>query len=312
MSATTASDSHMIHEARNRPRVSIIAAVAGLLLLATAILQTVGPKVSVQEATLVLITENKRAGLDILAGVINLFGSAAIALALVFLIDATRARNPATAPWFRWVAVLGAALSGIAGLIYSIEIASKAHQFVSSGSQTYEEAHHLTGSGLIVIMPALALLGALLVAIAFVLISLQAMRVGLLTRFMGYVGMFVGALVLFPIIPLPVVEIYWFFALAVLLAGRWPGAEPPAWRSGRAERWPTSQELREQRIRAAGGKPAGRQGGKPAGRQAGKPAGRLGAGKPATAPAANGGGAAGQATGPSARASAKRKRKRKR
>jgi hypothetical protein len=310
MSATTASDSHMISEARNRPRVSIVASVAGLLLLATAILQTVGPKVSVQEATLVLITENKRAGLDILAGVINLFGSAAIALTLVFLIDATRARNPATAPWFRWVAVVGAALSGVAGLVYSIEIAQKAHQFVSSGTQTYEEAHHLTSSGLIVALPALALLGALLVAVAFVLISLQAMRVGLLTRFMGYVGMFVGALVLFPILPLPVVEIYWFFALAVLLAGRWPGGEPAAWRSGRAERWPTAQELREQRIRAAGGKVGGRQAARPAGKAGAKAAG---AGKAAAPSGTNGDTAAATTTATtSARTGAKRKRKRKR
>ncbi len=299
MSATPADD-RLAYEARTRPRVAVVAAAAGVLLLVTAILQTIGPKDSVQEATLVLITESKRAGLDILAGVINVFGSLAIALALIYLIDATRARNPATPSWFRMVVVLGALLSAVAGLIYAIEIASKAHQFVSTGAQTYQEAHHLTSGGLIVALPALALLGALLVAVAFVLVSLQAMRVGLLTRFMGYLGMFVGALVLFPLIPLPVVEIYWLVALAVLLVGRWPSGEPASWRTGRAERWPTAQELREQRIRAAGGTP-----GKPAGRPPGR---GFGAGRRSKAAASE----APVVTATPTRTPQKRKRKRKR
>ncbi len=299
MSATTA-DERLSYETRTRPRVAVIAVVAGALLLVTAILQTVGPKIGVQEATLVLITENKRAGLDILAGVVNTIGSLAIAAALVYLIDSARARNQTTPSWLRILAIVGAVLSAVAGLIYAIEIADKAHQFVSSGTQTYPEAHQLTSGGLIVALPAIALVGALLVAMAFVLVSLQAMRVGLLTRFMGYLGMFAGVLVLFPLIPLPVVEIYWFLALAVLLGGRWPNGEPASWRTGRAERWPTAQELREQRIRAAGGTA-----GKPAGRLARK---GLGAGRGSQAAASE---TPVVAAAP-ARTPQKRKRKRKR
>ena len=40
-------------------------------------------------------------------------------------------------------------------------------------------------------------------AVAFVLVSLQAMNQGLLSRFMGYLGMFAGALVLFQITQVP-------------------------------------------------------------------------------------------------------------
>ncbi len=46
--------------------------------------------------------------------------------------------------------------------------------------------------------------------------------VGLLPRFMGYVGMFAGFLVLFPIIVIPVVQLYWLVAIAILLSGNWP------------------------------------------------------------------------------------------
>src|SRR5437588_4168859 len=91
--------------------------------------------------------------------------------------------------------------------------------------------------------------------------SLNARRVGLLTRFMGYLGIFTGVLVLFPIgSPVPVVQGFWLIALGTLLYGRWPTGMPPSWRSGRAEPWPSSQQLREQRIRASGrdgrGKPS--------------------------------------------------------
>jgi hypothetical protein len=49
----------------------------------------------------------------------------------------------------------------------------------------------------------------------------------------------------------PVVQCFWLFMLALLFSGRWPNGVPPAWRTGRAEPWPTSAELREQRARAA-------------------------------------------------------------
>ena len=44
-------------------------------------------------------------------------------------------------------------------------------------------------------------------------------------------------------------------ALAYLLTGRWPSGVPPAWSSGRAERWPTRAELA-----AAGGQAPARGG----------------------------------------------------
>ena len=91
-------------------------------------------------------------------------------------------------------------------------------------------------------------------AVAFVLVALQAMNVGLLTRFMGYLGMFAGALFLFQITQVPVVQCFWLLALAYLLSGRWPTGVPPAWRTGRAEPWPSSAEVRAQRMAQGGGR----------------------------------------------------------
>jgi hypothetical protein len=90
-----------------------------------------------------------------------------------------------------------------------------------------------------------------MVAVSFVLVALAAMQQGLLTRFMGYLGIFAGALVLFQIVQIPVVQGYWLAALAYMFSGRWPSGMPPAWISGRAEPWPSSAEMRARR--AAGG-----------------------------------------------------------
>jgi hypothetical protein len=73
---------------------------------------------------------------------------------------------------------------------------------------------------------------------------------------MGYVGVFAGVMILFPILStVPVVQGYWLLALGYLLSGRWPSGVPAAWSTGQIERWPTTAELREQRDSEATGKP---------------------------------------------------------
>jgi hypothetical protein len=150
-------------------------------------------------------------------------------------------------------------LAAISGVAYAIVIAMKASDFVSHGSQTYEQAHSLTSGAGLVALPLLGQFAALLLAVAFVMTSLNAMRVGLLTKFMGYLGIFSGVLVMFPIgSPVPVVQGFWLLALAYLFSGRWPSGVPPAWRSGKAEPWPTAAEMRERRTRSGGGGGPGR------------------------------------------------------
>ncbi|HEY0435073.1 MAG TPA: hypothetical protein VGC92_00420, partial [Phenylobacterium sp.] len=232
--------------------------LAGLLLVAGAVCQLAGPHTKVNELTLNLIYANKRVPLDVAAVCLNALGLAALALTLLFLFGAARGRNAQTQPFVPAFALVGGIGGAIMGVINEVLIATKSHQFVTTGTQTYPQANHLTSGTAFQIVPLLGLICALLLAVALVLSSLAAMRVGLLTRFMGYLGMFAGALVLFQITQVPVVQAYWLFALAYLFSGRWPTGVPPAWRSGRAEKWPTSQEMREQRVRAAGARGAGR------------------------------------------------------
>lgn len=83
--------------------------------------------------------------------------------------------------------------------------------------------------------------GVLALGFAYIFIALNAMRAGLLSRFTGILGIIVGALTVLPLLPGPVVQIFWLGSLAVLFLGRWPGGRGPAWETGRAEPWPVPQ-----------------------------------------------------------------------
>ncbi len=241
------------YESHVKVRQAVIAALAGVFLLVAAALQVAGPQPKVSELTIDLITRHKRVALDVVAAVISGLGLCALAWTLAFLFGIARARNPRAQPFIRLVAIAGGLLAAIGAIVYPILLATKANQFVTHGSQTYQEAKQLTsGSGLVPVQLA-GLLGALLLAVGIVMTSLTAMRVGLLTRFTGYLGIFTGVLVLFPIgSPVPIVQGFWLLSLAYLFTGRWPSGLPPAWSSGKAEPWPSSQEMREQRMKARG------------------------------------------------------------
>ncbi len=249
-------DEALLYESRVRSRQVAVAIVAGICLIIASAIQLSGPHTKVDELTLDLLVANQRFPLDLISSVINAIASLAIAWTLLFLFRAARARNPEKArPYVRVLTMVGGGLAALAGVVYAIVVAIKVHEFATSGDQTYTEANHLTsGPGLL----GLQLIGqaaALLVAVAFVLVSLQAMNQGLLSRFMGYLGMFAGALVLFQITQVPVVQTYWLLAIAYLISGRWPTGVPPAWRSGRAEPWPSSAEMRARRATEVGARP---------------------------------------------------------
>jgi hypothetical protein len=249
-------DDQLLYESRVRNRQAAVAIVAGVLLIVASVIQLGGPHTSVDELTQDLLTANKRFPLDLIAAIINAIASIGIAWTLVFLYRATKARNPEVRPFIRYLAMVGGGLSAVAGVTYAAIVAVKVHEFATTGAQTYDEATHLTGGAGLLVLQLAGQLAALIVAVSFVLVCMQAMRVGLLTKFMGYLGMFAGALVLFQITQVPVVQLFWLVAVGYLISGRWPSGTPAAWRTGRAETLPSGAELRAQRAAARGGGPA--------------------------------------------------------
>ena len=241
------------YEGRVRNRQAIVAMLAGVLLVVAATLQLAGPHTKVDELTIDLITANKRFPLDLIAAIINGIGSLLVAWTLNYLYVCSRARNPEVKSFVRIIAIAGGVLSAFAGIVYAIVVAIKVHEFVTTGAQTYAEANRLTSATGLLLLQLLGQGAALLLAVGFALVSLNALRQGLLSRFMGYLGIFAGVLVLFQITQIPVVQGFWLVAVGYLISGRWPTGLPPAWRSGRSEPWPPSSEMRARRMGAARG-----------------------------------------------------------
>jgi hypothetical protein len=242
------------YESRVRFRYGAIAFIAALLLIGSQLLQLSGPHSNIDELTLDLIYANKRETLDLVGAVLDMLGLISVGVVLNWMFDAAKARNPGMKSITRWLAVVGAVLSAVMAIAYTILVASRAHQFVTTGTQGYPEANGLTDSGAVLILPLLLQLGTLLLTLGCIWTSLNMMRVGLVTRMVGYVGVVAGALFLFPIGALvPAIQGYWLAAVAVTLVARWPGGDPPAWAAGRAIAWtPRSNVVpgpREQRSR---------------------------------------------------------------
>jgi hypothetical protein len=193
-----------------------------------------------------------------------------LAWTLIFLFGASQARRPEISPALRITALAGGVLAAVGGIAYGVVITIKAHDFATHGAQTYPQAHALLGGAGLAALQYAGLLGSLMLAIGFVLIALNAMRVGLLTRFMGYLGIAAAAasLLLIGSAPALLIEVFWLLAIGYLLSGRWPSGDPPAWKTGQAEPWPSAAEMREQRQRAAG---RGSRNGKPTAKPAPEP-----------------------------------------
>jgi hypothetical protein len=241
-------EEQLVFESRQRPRQIVFAAAGGVLLMVAAIIGLLGPHSAVSEETLNLITEHHRAGYDIFATIINSVAEVSFGVTLWYLWRCTRSRATKSLSYLPVLVGIGVVIAAATGIVYVLAFVHIASEFVSTGAQTYDQANRLESSGVIEICKVLGQLGALLIAVSFVLVSLQAMRVGLLPKFMGYVGMLAGALFLFPITQIPIVQLFWLLALAMLFAGRWPDGVPAAWRTGQAEAWPSSAEIRARRV----------------------------------------------------------------
>ena len=224
-------------QTRTRPRTGAIAGAAALLLLVAPIFQVIGPHTSTNELTLGLVMTHKRFPLDLIAAALEGLGYVAAAVVLWWLAESSEARSAKPKRWLRWLVIVGGVLYGVGLLIYTFKLSLAANSFMASGSQTYPEASALTKNALFPLTAIASQFGEFLFAVAFVLVALGAMRVGLLPRYLGFVGIAAGVLVLFPIVAIPIVACVWLAAVAVLLFGRWPSGVPPAWAQGVAVPW---------------------------------------------------------------------------
>jgi hypothetical protein len=235
-------------EARERPRMAIVAIVAAAFTLAAPIVGLVVLKNTPDNLIGQTLQRQQHLVGIALSAACSVIGLTAITLTLDFLLRATRARRPELPRQLR--PLLWAGGMGLVILLIALQIAMtvKLNHFVDHGSQTYEEARKVNDQGAVAYIGILAQFA---FAGAFVTIAVTAMRIGLLTRFLGYLGVISAVLFVIPLVPVPIVQVYWLGALAMLFAGRSPNGTPPAWQSGEAMPWPSPAEMREQRVRDA-------------------------------------------------------------
>ena len=236
-------------ERRERPRMAIVAGLAAVFTLLGSLVGRVASGAPPDNLPAAMLFYHEHQATQYLSAACSVIGALLIAVVLDFLYRATRARNPEISRGVRALPWVGGICVAVFTVVYQISLGVNVEHFATQGSQTYEEARKAIEAGA---PPALALVGQLALALAIVMISVNAMRVGLLTRFLGYLGVISGALFVLALVPIPIVQVYWLAALAMLFAGRSvTGAVPPAWQSGEAMPWPSAAEMREQRVRDA-------------------------------------------------------------
>ena len=252
-------------EARQRPRAAAAALAAAVLTLIAAIGSAVlvngaplpglldslsraarpgaiGELPSLRIAQYEFIQERATALLGL--GILQFLGYLGVAWALTFLAVATRARRSELPRAAIYIALAGGVLYALSVLFLSVGNRLSVSDALD-GSRTVDATQDSGASTVSLTGQILGIPGPLGLGLGFILVALNAMRCGLLTRFMGVLGMICGALVVLPIgSPLPVVQCFWLGAFAVLLAGRWPNGNPPAWSTGRAEPWPSQSRRR--------------------------------------------------------------------
>jgi uncharacterized protein DUF4386 len=176
------------------------------------------------------------------ASILQVIGILLLVVVAVHLYRAAKARNPDQSNLVLVTGIYGPIGFAISTLVRAVTLTILADDFAGRAPalQTEKAADDLLNTPALVAATVFGLTGLLAIGFWLVKGSLDGMRLGLLTRFMGVLGIALGpALVLgFGLFVLPL----WLIALGVLFAGYWPRGLPPAWRTGRAEPWPTAAD----------------------------------------------------------------------
>jgi hypothetical protein len=164
---------------------------------------------------------------------------------LAYLFKAARHRTPSMSQFPLIAAAIGAAAYAVGTAVVGIMRVVKGTGLAEDA--TNRDALDAISTGPVVVGTLIQLIGAFGLGLGFVLICLNAMRAGLLTRFMGVLGMIVGATFILPIDQQQVIRSFWLIAVGMLISRRWPRGLPPAWETGRAQPWPSGAQARRER-----------------------------------------------------------------
>ena len=277
MAVTAEPEQQLAWEARQRPRAAIAALVAAFLTMAgylwaglalrdtprAGFLESLasalepGP-IGTQPSVKTPLFEYYDEHMATIVGSAVVRGLALVALgwAVTVLAAATRARRPELLRLVVYLPIVGAALAAVSTIAGAIGTMFAISDFLD-GPRTVDAARDIGGGSLLLTAEIVGQIGPLALVAGLFLVTLNAMRVGLLTRFLGFLGIIAAVLTILPLMPLPVVQSFWLVGVGLLLLGAVRGGLPPAWRTGKAEPWPSNQELAAARRQAAAEKHRG-------------------------------------------------------
>ncbi|HEY1457630.1 MAG TPA: hypothetical protein VGF15_03840 [Solirubrobacteraceae bacterium] len=286
MSADQQLKQRVEEETARRARLGVPAVVAGVLYLLSAIIlnailnsaPTVGP---LQGLTPALngqanpvrsprweeVVYESHHALQLIAGsVLTSIALGILTVCLLFVLGAVTHRRPETSPLARPLVLAGGSLIALLGVINEVVLSIRRHHFVSAHNYSIHAVNaitHNTGYDILAIFTPLA--GLALVA-GMIITMLGCVRVGLLPRWMGMVGGVSAVLLLLPTPTFDLIPSFWLVALGILMMGRWPKGDPPAWAAGEARPWPSQAQMRSEQLaaREAKGKKSPPAQGKPA------------------------------------------------
>jgi hypothetical protein len=201
-----------------------------------------------------LIARDAQPGVFTTGSVISGLSQLLLIGVLIYLYRATKFRRPEISTAAFVLAIVGPVLLAIAGLLIQLDLIDTAHEFVQSGARTEARADDLVADRS-ALAQSVGLSGALALAFSTILISQNAMRAGLLSRFIGILGIVVGAIyVIGALFPLgtDLVQLFWLLALGLIFLDRWPGGRGEAWEKGEAIEWPSAAQRRMAELEAAG------------------------------------------------------------
>jgi hypothetical protein len=274
LAGTPTVEERLSWEAQWAPRAAIAAILAGLFTLAGTVISNLAfrdrPQVTLTDGLrdlgdpaapngvlepLLLHLDEKMATF---AGgqIVTALAGPLTALALLFLYRAASARQERVSKGALIAIITGGVASLVGGIVGPVSVAMSVSDFVASADHSTRAATDALQPSTALTAGLIAFIGRVALGLGLVLTALSAMRVGLLTRFMGILGIMAGAFMAFPFIQLPIVQAFWLIGVGVLFLGRLPNGTPPAWETGRAEPWPSRQQMIEDKQAASGSAPA--------------------------------------------------------
>jgi hypothetical protein len=172
----------------------------------------------------------------------------ALLVVLRFLVDATRLRKPRSASAAGPLILVGGVGFPLLNLLGVSVLAVNAHNFVTGHDFTTDAVERaLTKNTAYEILGFATPLTAIALVAGMIALMISSVRVGLQPRWMGILGGVGAMIVLVPSQTLAMIPAFWMVGTGILLMGRWPGGDPPAWAAGEARPWPSQAQVRAER-----------------------------------------------------------------